>query len=155
MPLVPHTPTFIEVEVADRVYGSTIFKQKARFMHMDTDQNVYTGVVFVLVRLRVLLFANVNGAYGDQITGNGISSYDVTLIADNNCAVDASTGVVKYIRINETDNEWASLLESKPENLMLQGNFFEVLMHTTPVQIEPMLRNFMLQANQAPFNKFT
>lgn len=154
MPLAPHTPKFIEVEVADRVYGSTIFKQKARFMHMDIDQNVYTGVVFVLVRLRVFLFANVGGAYGDEITGNGISGYDVTLIADNNCAVDVTTGDVKYIRVNETDKEWATLLDSKPENLMFQGDFFEVLMHTAPVQIEPLLRNFMTQANQAPFNKF-
>lgn len=154
MPLVPHTPKFIEVNVADRTYGSTVFKQKARFMHMDIDQNVYTGVASVLVRLRVFLFSSVAGAYGDEISGKGISTYDVSLVADNNCAVNVTDGSVKYIRVNETEEEWASLLERAPETLMLQGDFFEVLMHSAPVEIEPLLRNFMIQANQAPFNKF-
>lgn len=154
MPLVPHVPQFIEVEVADRVYGGTILKQKARFMGMNIEQNVITGVANVLVRLRVFLYAESNGGYGGEIVGKGISTYDVSLVADNNCAVDVATGEVKYIRINEPEDVWLQKLADAPETLMLQGDFFEVLMHSAPVEIEPMLRNFMLQANQAPFNKF-
>lgn len=155
MPLIPHTQTPIEVEVSDRVYNGTIFKQKARFKDMFIQQDYPFGICSVRVSVIVSLYANDNGAYGEQISGKGLSSYEIPLMADNNCAVDPQTGEIKYVRKNEMENAWLVFLQSKEEPLMLQGDFFEMLMHTQSVAIEPMLRNFMLQADQAPFSKFT
>jgi len=154
MALAPYNHEFIEVEVQDRVIGGTIIKQKAIFNRMDILQNQYTGAVNVTVWVRVNLFANVAGAYGDKLDGKGLSSYDITLTADNNSAVDPTTGAIKFIRFTETDEQWKTMLESKVEPLMLQGDFFEYLMNYAPVEIAPMLRNFIVQANSAPFNKF-
>lgn len=155
MPLLAHTAESIEVEVCDRTYAGTVFKQKAKFLNMNIQQREENAQVSVLVELKVTLYSNNNGAYGDAITGAGISSYNVTLTADNNCAVNPTTGAVLYMRRNIYDMLWEDSLAEKPEDLMLQGDYFEKLMHSTPVEIAPMLRDFMLQANQAPFNKFS
>lgn len=155
MPLLAHEPQFIEVEVSDRVYGDTTLKQKARWVNMTISQDATTGFVSVNVKLRVFLFANDNGMYGEAISGKGLSTYDVLLVADNNTAVNPQTGEVRYLRVNETPEQWAALLAEKPEPLMLQGSFFETLLHAAPVQIEPMLRSFMQMADQAPFSKFS
>ena len=154
MPLLPHTPTPIINEVSDRVYNGTTFKQKAQFVALSITQDEVTYQLCLSVKLKASLFANDNGNYGDEIIGKGITTYQVTLVADNNCAVNPQTGAVVYVRQNETLVEWMNLLASKEEPLMLQGDFFEYLMHSAPVEIEPLLRNFMAQADMDPFNKF-
>jgi hypothetical protein len=154
MGLISHTQTPIEVEVSDRVYNGTIFKQKARFKDMFIHQDDYDGVCTVKVTVIVSPYANNNGAYGERINGKGLSSYEIPLVADNNCAVDPKTGAVKYMRGDQMLEDWLMILGTKEEPLMLQGDYFEMLMHDQSVPIGPMLKDFILQADKAPFSKF-
>lgn len=154
MSLIPYTNTAIEVEVSDRIYNETIFKQRAKFLGMEIWQSPVNNTVTVLVKMLVTLYASVNGGYGNEITGKGLVPYQVTLVADNNCGVNPQTGGILHVRTTESDTDWDSLLQADAQPLMLQGDFFNMLMHSQAVEIEPMLRNFILQADTAAFNKF-
>jgi hypothetical protein len=154
MALLPYQHTVIEVDVSDRIVNNTIIKQKARWLSMLAAQDALSDLLTVQVRVRVSLYANDNGEYGPPLTGKGLSTYDVTLIADNNTAVNPGTGEVRCIRNNETDEEWLTLVASHHEVLMYQGDWFAKLLNEQAVMIAPMLRDFMLQADQAPFSKY-
>ena len=155
MPLLPFEHQPITVPVSDRTTDGTTFKQLARWLSMYPAQHPRTDEVTVQVRVQVSLYADNNGAYGELLTGKGLSSYEVTLHADNNSAVDPQTGEVLYIRGNETPEEWAALLAADEAPLMLQGDWFEMLLNTRPVEIGPMIKQFIEQADQPPFNKFS
>jgi hypothetical protein len=155
MPLVPFEHQYIDVEVSDRVSAGTVIKQRARFLSMLATQHPTAGVVIVTIKVRVDLFADNMGQYGEQLQGKGLSSYDVTLLADNNSAVDPATGAVLLMRTNQLDTEWQQQLASYPAPLMLQGDWFEMLLNTQSVAIGPMLRQFIEQADQPPFSKFS
>lgn len=155
MPLLPFINKPIEVDVSDRIYNGTIFKQKACFKSMLIEQDEMFKTCSVTVFVHVSVYSDDNGAYGDVIGGKGLSGYGVKLVADNKCAVNPQTGEVLYIMGDEREDTWLAIISAKPEPLMLQGNFFEAIMHMAPVEIAPMLRRFMLQADTAPFNKYT
>lgn len=154
MPLSLYTHEFVEVEVSDRIFAGTTIKQKARFSNMSIVQKD-NGDVSLLVWVRVSLYANVEGAYGELIAGNGFSAYDIPLTANNDSAVDPSTGLVLYQKTNQNAQGWLDFLNSKPEPLILQGNYFEHMLHHSPVEIGPMLVSFIKQADAAPYNKFS
>jgi hypothetical protein len=154
MPLIPFEHQPIVVAVADRTSAGTTFKQKAQFLSLHAAQNPATGEVTVTIRVRVDLYASDAGQYGELLSGKGLSSYEVTLLADNNSAVDPATGAVQLMRTNELPSEWQALLEAHPAPLMLQGDWFEMLLNNQPVAIGPMIRQFIEQANQPPFSKF-
>lgn len=79
------------------------------------------------------------------------------LRADNDSAVDAATGQVLYERGLLSVDQFAARLndpEQVTQNVMYQGDFFERVMNHAPVEIAPMMRNFMWQADQAPYFKY-
>jgi hypothetical protein len=155
MPLVPFAHQPIIVEVSDRTSAGTIIKQKACFLSLHAAQYPTTGEVVVTILVRVDLYADDAGQYGEQLNGKGLSSYEVTLLADNNSAVDPQTGAVLHIRTIQTPAQWADLLEADEAPLMLQGDWFEMLLNTQQVAIGPMLHRFIEQADAAPFSKFS
>ncbi|RZK13523.1 MAG: hypothetical protein EOO56_26905 [Hymenobacter sp.] len=154
MPLIPFQHQPITVAVADRTSAGTTFKQKAQFLSLHAAQNPATQQVQVTIRVRVDLYADDAGQYGELLLGKGLSSYEVTLVADNNTAVDPQTGAVQLMRSNETAEQWQALLDGHEAPLMLQGDWFEMLLNTQQVAIGPMLRQFIEQADQPPFAKF-
>lgn len=152
MPLIPTARDFLDVDVSDRTPG---VKQRARWLSMLATQNPLTGAVSVQLQVQVSQYTQDEaGGYGERLTGKGINAYPVPLIADNNSAVDPQTGAVRYMRTAESDADWQALLESKPEPLMLQGDWFLALM-SQQIAITPLLRGFMEQADQPPFSKFS
>jgi len=155
MPLFPFEHQPIEVPVTDRSTASTTIKQKARFLTLHASQNPLSGEITVTIRVRVDLYADDNGQYGELLTGKGLTSYEVSLLADNNTAVDPQTGAVRHIRTAQTTDEWQALLAADEAPLMLQGDWFEMLLNTQQVAIGPMLRQFIEQADQPPFSKFS
>jgi hypothetical protein len=144
------THSFIEIEVSDRAPG---IKQKARWRSMTPSQDD-AGQVSILVTVEVRLYEDVAGAYGPELTGNGLHPYQVTLVANNDTAVDPTTGEVLIVRQLQTPAEWLAQLEADPRQLMLQGDFFEVLIAYSPIAIGELLENFMRQADAPPFTKF-
>lgn len=145
----------ITVDVSDRQSAGTLIKQRATFLTLHAAQHALTSEVTVTIGVRVDLYANDAGQYGERLVGKGLASYAVTLLADNNSAVDPTTGAVLHIRASETTDEWAALLAADERPLMLQGDWFEMLLRTQEVAIGPMIRQFIEQADAAPFNKFS
>ena len=150
MPLQTVPRPFIEVDVADRTPG---VKQRARWQKMTVTQDMLTGELTLDLETSASQFTDEEGAYGQELVGRGIHPYRVPLRGDNNCAVDPATGQVLYMRATETPAQWLALLNSKPEPLLLQGDWFAGLMEQ--MGITPLIRQFMEQANQPPFSKFS
>jgi hypothetical protein len=148
MPLISPPRTFIDVPVTDRTPG---VKQQARWNSLQAQQNPETGVLQLNVGVLVQPYADDNGAYGERLFGKGINPWNVLLVGNNDCAVNPDTGEVLYLRTTETDAQWVDLLNSKPEPLILQGDWFLGYM---AVHITPLLQSFMQAADRAPFNKF-
>lgn len=146
MPLLQIPRPFLDVDVTDRTPG---VKQKARWVSMLAKQDPRTGIVTVQLQVQV----SQSNEQGEPLSGKGINTYSVPLLADNNSAVDPQTGAVRYMRVNESDQEWLDSLDSKQEPLMLQGDWFLALM-SQQIAITPLLRSFMEQADQPPFSKF-
>lgn len=154
MPLLPYEHQSITVDISDRINANTVIKQRASFLVLHAATQPLTNEITVTIRTRVDLYAEDNGAYGEPLVGKGLSSYEVSLLADNNSAVDPQTGAVRYIRTTENADEWAALLNADEAPLMLQGDWFEYLLNNQPVEIGPMIRRFIEQADQPPFSKF-
>lgn len=154
MPLLPFQHQLITVAVADRRSADTTIKQRATFLALQAVQGPLTQEVMVNIRVRVDLYADAAGQYGELLSGRGLNSYEITLIADNNTAVDPRTGEVKHIRSTESPTQWLALLDADEAPLMLQGDWFELLLNNQPVAIGPMIEQFIEQADQPPFSKF-
>lgn len=149
MSLIPFERPFLDVPVNDRTPG---LKQKLRWRKMLIEQHPVTGEISLQVETWATQYADENGDYGALISGNGIEPWRVPLRGDNATAVDPQTGQVLYMRTTENNEQWLALLNSKPEPLLLQGDWFAGLMEQ--MGITPLLRSFMEQANQPPFSKF-
>ena len=155
MPLSTFAHSFIEIPVSDRTPG---VKQKARWLNMTPSQDPDTGEVSIKAWVLVNPYAADDTApdgYGAPLRGNGIDPYKVVLIADNNTAVDATTGEVLFVRSTENHDEWQAKLQDDPRQLLLQGDFFELLIAYSPIAIGELLENFMRQADAPPFSKFS
>jgi hypothetical protein len=160
MPLIPYTPQPVIVEVSDRIPG--VLKQKAHVVDYDfKDASRTQSGPTLHVELEVSLYADVNGTYGPEQKGAGLMPYSVFLKADNFCAVTPA-GEIRYLAFenpadptqNESLQAFADRLNTLDELLVLQGNWFEDIMNTQPAYVAPMLRAFILQADQPPFSKF-
>ncbi|MDF7813597.1 hypothetical protein [Hymenobacter sp. YC55] len=163
MPLISLPFSDIVLPVSDRVAGSTIVKQKAHSPRLSVDEQ--SRAVHLL--LTVSLFAATEqGNYGPALSGPGFSDYQVTLVADNNTAVNPQKeGAICYIRISpelalnfltkepvpmpvvENGDSWRSFLDSLPEPLALQGDFFCFLRDTQPVLMRKLIEDHIQQAD--------
>lgn len=157
MPLIQYTRKPTVVEVCDRKFGASLLKQKVQFESLSITQDLKTFEVVVLVNLKVTLFVrNDDGTYGPPVKEDkGVTSYNVIIRADNDCAVDASTGTICYIKGDMTRSQFETALGADPRHLMYQGDFFEILMDYSPIEITSMMTTFIHQANGSDFNKFS
>jgi hypothetical protein len=145
MPLVPYTKSDIEIAVSDRIYSDTIIKQKAKFtaLHHTQDENGSRVAVTVLVTM----YANDNGEYSQELTGQGFKPYYVTLIADNNCLVNVADGAILAIRSIETIMEWQAVATAYEQAVMWQGDFFEMVRETQSINIGALIRQHITAAD--------
>ena len=145
------------VDVCDFVQDGVTFKQKARVMDMRVPQHD-NGDLEVHLDLRMQLY----GTTGERVdNGRRFRELRIPLMANNRAAVladltkltdpAARNGVVVYRRgLYESNEEWNAKLAADTRPLELQGNWFRFLMHSIPVKIGPMQREFILRANESP-----
>lgn len=146
MALVNYKTRKIEIELADRVIADTVIKQKAKFISLYHSQNETDS--FATITVTVSLYSADNGVYGAELTGAGFSSYNVVLIADNNTIVNAQTGAILLIRSYESNEVWKATAEQFTENVMFQGDFFEMLRDTQSINIGDLIKQHITQANE-------
>ncbi len=166
MPYLEGARKLIEIEVSDRVYADTRFKQKAIFQSLNHYQNIDNGEssisVTVLVRCHAAIAVPApvleeglepesdyvpKYEYGEVLTNKGIPDRYVQLIANNDTVVNMLDGTIIAIRQGETNEEWQTLLNSFEEQVMLQGDFFEYLRTNAPILIGQMVENHILNAD--------
>lgn len=146
MPLEHYEKTSIEMPVSDRIFNDTIIKQKARFVALNHSQNEIESRATVTAV--VSMFANDNGAYGQELTGNGFHPYNVNMVADNNCLVDATDGSIVAIREpGESDAQWRAKADLHEKPVMFQGDYFEYLREHQPLIIGDLIRLHITQSD--------
>lgn len=150
MPLITHTPSPIVVEVSDRKINDTVIKQKVVFQRLE--HRIQTdGTSRVGVSILVELYAANGTAYGEKLTGNGFNSYYDELVADNNTIVDVQTGDILAINViafgYKNQPDWIQQANDFKQDVMFQGDFFEVMRDSQPVQIGALIRHHITQAD--------
>lgn len=150
MPLISHPPTPIIVEVSDRKINDTVIKQKVVFQRLE-HRIQPDGTARVGVSILVELYAASGAGYGEKLSGNGFNPYYDELVADNDTIVDAQTGDILAININgfghKSQDDWTKQANEFKQNVMFQGDFFEVLRDTQPVEIGALIRQHITQAD--------
>ena len=171
MALLTPTIELIEIEVSDRVFDGTRWKQKALFSQLIVEQAA-NGENQARMKLLVAPYAvAVGGGYGQRLPADS-PTREITLMADNNTAVDPATGALLYLRLNPrsvfnyvtsaveplpvvefpaaatASDPWLEYLNSKPETLMLQGDAFAVMRDTQDVRIRALIIQHIQQADQ-------
>lgn len=150
MAFQPGLRTLIELPVADRVSGDTRIRQRARFLslvHGQSSDGACTAVITVLVSL----YAAQGEDYGEALSGPGLSTYTVSLSADNQTLVDAGTGQILAIRQGEQPADWQARIDelSQERTTMLQGDFFEYLRDNgLPGTMRQMIEQHIQQADE-------
>lgn len=150
MPLLPFKSNRIEIALSDRVYNDTIIKQKATFTSLIHTQNEIESRA--IITILVTMYANDNGEFGTLLSGPGFQPYQVNLVADNNCIVNAESGEIIAVRTTESTEIWLAKAELLEENAMFQGDFFEMLRDTQPIRIGELIKLHITQADS--MNKF-
>lgn len=158
MPVNPGPRKLIEIPVTDRVFGDTTIKQKAIFNSL-LHQQQPDGQCSAIINVTVRSFANVideegNSTYGVSLSDKGVPDRMLSLTADNNSLVELSSSSILATRKYETNLEWDVIINSFPQETMLQGDFFELLRHYSPIDIEDMIRQHILLADAPPFSRF-
>lgn len=170
LPLAP-----IEIPVSDRIQGATTIKQLAVFQDINiraTKDQFGQASCAVYLLLHVYLYSALpDGSRGPALAvGPGFAGYyERTLVADNNTAVNATTGQLLYNRrtgtqvLNYLSNElelmegepgadnWPAFVEAKPEALALQGDLFRYMMDNKNRQeggITQLIEHHVLAADQ-------
>ncbi len=158
---------FIEVPVCDLLdaEGNVIAKQMLRFLNKFISSESETGEIYILVKTRLDRYlAQEDGSYGPLLTNKGFTPRIVELVADSNAAVNLATGeiIMRDTRTAEqklagvdapTQEVWEAELEADPQPWILQSDYFANIMHHHQVGITAMLLDFMVMANEPPFNK--
>jgi hypothetical protein len=163
MPLVALPTQIIEMPVADRVFGATVIKQKARYQKLIIGDENGTTTVQLLVKVTQYAFDAETGGYGAQLPVD-FPERLITLLADNDTAVKPTDGTLLYIKMSNSaalncltgkleeipqtgGGTWRTYLAAKPEPLALQGDFFSLLRDTQPVLIAGLIRQHIQQAD--------
>jgi hypothetical protein len=157
MPIQPYTPEPFELEVADRVVGQTVVKQKVRFLRLEHDDEARTCTVHV----RVLPFAVApDGGYGELLSAP-IFQYPLdAIVASNSRLVDQRTGNILAERFatkadgsTGTDTDWLEAIERLKASevpAMYQGDYFLWLRDNQPLLIGEVIRQYIRQADAPP-----
>lgn len=146
MPLLAHTPTIIELPVADRVAGDTLIRQKARFVSLLHTQSP-AGECRAVITVLVSLYAADGPGFGPALQGLGFQNYTVELVAANDTLVDAETGQILAMHQGQDAETWQALCNGYTRPVMLQGDWFEAIRETQPVLIGEMIRQHIQQAD--------
>ena len=173
MPELPFTYEPIIQRVADRVFGESVLCQVATWDQLSVQ--VRAGQLRLELGFEVVYHALLNGEPGEPIpAGKGLSVWNQTLYANNDCAVylnpqdpaDPRNGQVLYYHVPalyseawervEKDGTRTALvggLEAAPEPVMRQGNAFALAMNQ-PMVLAQLIRYHLNAANEPPFSKF-
>jgi hypothetical protein len=153
MPIQPYTPLPFELEVADRVHGKTIVKQKVRFTKLEHDDAARTATVHIQV---VPYAVAEDGGYGSALTTPPFLAYADTIVASNNRLVDMRDGTILAERQFATptaDTDWLAAIEAVQASqvpAMYQGDYFLYLRDNQPLVIGDVIRQYIQQADAAP-----
>jgi hypothetical protein len=145
MPLIPFTSTPIIIPVSDRTFNDTIIKQKAKFISLNHNQNDKESKATVTVE--VYMYGNDNGDYGSLLTGPGFQPYTYNLTADNDCIVKVADGSIVAIRTDEPSEIWNAKALLCEDDVMFQGDFFEMLRETQSIKIGDLIRQHITNAD--------
>jgi len=155
MAIQPYNPPLFELEVADRVIGETIVKQKFLFDRLEHSNAART--CFIQGTVRPFAVA-AGGGYGPALVGGPFAAYPVTLAAENNTLVDTRDGSILAVRYAPrpggapgTDADWqadiARIEADAALPAMYQGDYFCLIRDTQPLIIGDLIRQHILNAN--------
>jgi hypothetical protein len=164
MPLIPYTRTPIRYPVAARLLGTKELPQNATLAGFRVDITPDTHELSAVLLFRV---AFVDDNDEPVPTGRGVDTYPVELRANNNTAVDVTTGEVRYLkRLGATVETWDELmpdgtrrelvggLEAAPELLLGQGDALREELKN-PLVLADLFAYHLNQANGPRYNKFS
>lgn len=177
MPYITLTRKSITIDVVDKVFHDSIFKQKAVFTGLSATVAQNTNELSITIETRSDLYSVLNGSYGEKIEGDSqFISKTVELYANNECLVyfnpqdptDVKNGDILYKKSTEFSitgvGGWAKVnpdgtlqppiaLADVPEPCTLQGDLFGVMMDN-PMILNQLIEKHMIAANSPIFNKY-
>lgn len=176
MPYITLPRKSITIDVVDKVFHDSIFKQKAVFTGLMAQIDDITSELSITISTRSDLYSLQNGLYGEKIKGDmQFSSRLVLLYANNNCIVyfnpvdptDIKNGDLLYyksIGYDVNSGGWSKvnldgtlqpsiLLADIPESCTLQGDLFGIMMDN-PMILNQLIQKHMIAANSPLFNKY-
>ncbi|MDB5268044.1 MAG: hypothetical protein JWP58_1084 [Hymenobacter sp.] len=164
MPFLEYTRTPLSYPVAKRLFGSVEIPQNATLAGFKVEISPDTHELSAVLSFRV---AYLHEATGEPLpTGRGLSSYLVELVANNNSAVDVTTGEVRYLkRIGAAVETWDELLAdgtrrevvggmaATAEPLLRQGDALREALKN-PLVLADLFAYHVAQANGPRYDKF-
>ena len=118
----------ILIEIPNVVIGGTILKRKAQLHTMIYNQSTQSLVLSWIVTY----FADNNGAYGEELTNKGISSYSHEQIANDTVMVNPTTGA--FYEKDENGNY--------PSDAVGQYTFFYNLAENANINVHDLIRAY-------------
>jgi hypothetical protein len=149
-----HTPKPLIVRVADAVFDKTTVGQEAMVIGFHFKRDVLSLECEVNVDLLVTPRSILpDGSLGEVLKGKLFRTYTQPMNAANDTLVNATTGDVLKIRGQMLSHEWEEAIEeaSKDVDTKLQGDWFEDLCAHAAVEIDPLLRKFISDADNIGF----
>lgn len=176
MPYIALPRKSITIDVVDKVFNDSVFKQKAVFTGLSAQVSQDTSELSIIISTRSDLYSVIAGQCGTKITGDiQFSSKPVLLFANNNCLVyfnpqdpaDVKNGDILYYKnmeFNAGGSGWSKVnpdgtlqppiaLADVPEPCTLQGDLFGVMMDN-PMILNQLIQHHMTSANNPLFNKY-
>lgn len=148
MPLFPYTPECIVVAISDFVRGELRLKRKARYINLHHPQAA-DGSSSVSIEVEVTHYATSGADYGEEVTDpTWLLARTYTLRADNLTLVDMTTGALLAMREpGQTDADWQAVVDSFPQNTMLQADHFVFVRDHVPLLLRPMIEGHICAAD--------
>lgn len=177
MAYIPLPRKTITIDVVDKVFDNSIFKQKAVFTGLSAKVSMDTNELSITIETRSDLYSLQDGQYGSKIEGDlQFSSKPVLLFANNNCLVyfnpqdltDIKTGEVLYYKSTEFTTTgiegWRKVnldgslqtgiaITDILEPCTLQGDLFGLMMDNSMVLNQLITQN-IIAANSPMYNKY-
>lgn len=170
--------TRIIIDVVDKQFDQSVFKQKAVWTGLTASVDDNTDELSIMINTRVDLYSMKDGVAGSRVLNDPqFRSKEVLLHANNNCLVffnpadlvNPRNGEVLYLKSGMSFNiagesKWSKILpDGTLENpvelsaiedfVALQGDLFGVMMENPMVLNQLIIQN-MIAANSPLFNKY-
>jgi hypothetical protein len=147
MPLLPHVHTPICERVSDRQIGDLTICQVAEEVSIITRRDPW-GNVEVIMDLLVHHYAPAGTELGPDLGPLGLPPRPVQLEANNLTLVAFPSGEIISIQNQVSAEAWQEAL-ARPEDMKLQGDFFEwMLEQALPNSENAMKRHHVQQADR-------